>query len=90
MDSVVELLSKLVAIPSVNPMGGDVDPAICYEGRVSDWLEDFFKGLGVEYERIAVAPGRDNVIARLDRPGAGTTILLDAHQEKNPILLQWY
>ena len=85
MESVVELLSKLVAIPSVNPMGGDVDPAICYEGRVSDWLENFFQRLGVDSERISVAPGRDNVVARIDRPGAGTTILLDAHQDTVPV-----
>ena len=30
-------------------------------------------------------PGRHNVIARLDRPGADVTVLLDAHQDTVPV-----
>ena len=84
--TVVEILAKLVSLPSVNPMGGPVDQAICFEGRVSDWLVDFFRSIGAEYERIEVSPGRDNVIARYNSPGADFTILLDAHQDTVPVL----
>jgi acetylornithine deacetylase len=81
----VEILKDLVAIPSVNPMGRDVEgPEYC-EGRLSDYLENFFHRLGVECQRIEVLPGRANVIARLDRPGAATTVLLDAHQDTVPV-----
>ncbi len=83
--TVVDILAKLVSLPSVNPMGGTVDPGICYEGRVSDWLVGFFRLIGATYERIEVRPGRDNVIARYDSPGAKFTILMDAHQDTVPV-----
>src|SRR4051794_20008092 len=54
------------------------------EEKVSDYLEWFFRGLGVPCERQAVSPGRDNVIARYESPGASRTILLDAHQDTVP------
>ena len=83
--TVVDILSELVALPSVNPMGGPADLSICFEGRVSDWLVDFFRAIGATYERIEVSPGRDNVIARYNSPGADFTILLDAHQDTVPV-----
>ncbi len=81
----VDILKDLVAIPSVNPMGRDVAGPQFLETRLSDHLENFFHRLGVECQRIEVLPGRANVIARLDRPGAQTTILLDAHQDTVPV-----
>ena len=67
-------------------MGAEnVDRDIHFEGRLSDWLVLFFDALDVPYERIEVAPGRDNVIARFDSPGSDLTILMDAHQDTVPI-----
>ena len=83
--TVVDILSELVALPSVNPMGGPADLSICFEGRVSDWLVDFFRTIGAAYDRLEVSPGRDNVIARYNSPGADFTILLDAHQDTVPV-----
>ncbi|OAI57527.1 acetylornithine deacetylase [Planctomyces sp. SCGC AG-212-M04] len=83
--SVEEILCRLIAIPSVNPMGRDVEPDIAFEHRMTDWLERFFQSLGVEYERWDVAPGRPNIIARYKAPNSTTTILLDAHQDTVPI-----
>ena len=83
--TVVDILGQLVALPSVNPMGGPADESICFEGRVSDWLVDFFRSIGATYERLEVSPGRDNVIARYESPGADFTILLDAHQDTVPV-----
>ncbi len=80
----VDLLKDLVAIPSVNPMGRDLSGPEFLEGRVSDYLEGVFRKLGARYQRIEVAPGRANVIARLDSPNAKTTVLLDAHQDTVP------
>lgn len=85
MMSSVQILEALVAIPSVNPMGGEVHPEICFEGRVSDWLQQFFESIGTTHERIEVSAGRDNVLARYDSPGADFTILLDAHQDTVPV-----
>ena len=81
----VDILKDLVAIPSINPMGRDVSGPEYLETRLSDYLEKFFKKLGVEYQRIEVLPGRHNLIARLERPGATTTVLLDAHQDTVPV-----
>lgn len=83
-DSVVEILCRLIAIPSVNPMGRDLSGPMFFESRLSDWLMSFFSELGVDCERIEVVPGRDNVIARFDSPGAELTMLLDAHQDTVP------
>jgi acetylornithine deacetylase len=80
----VELLRQLVALPSVNPMGRDLSGAEFLEGRMSDFLESHFRRLGVAYQRIEVAPGRANVIARFDSAGATRTVLLDAHQDTVP------
>lgn len=81
----VEILRNLVAIPSVNPMGRDASGPEFFETRLSDWLVEFFQSLQVPHQRVEVAPGRANVIARLDRTGAMTTILLDAHQDTVPV-----
>jgi acetylornithine deacetylase len=84
MDS-LEILKDLVAIPSVNPMGRDVAGPEFLETRLSEYLVGFFNRLGAECQRIEVLPGRSNVIARLDRTGAATTVLLDAHQDTVPV-----
>lgn len=78
------LLEQLVAIPSVNPMGRNVSGPEYLEGRLTEFLSKFFRDLGVPFEVIEVLPGRCNVIARFDRPGAATTILMDAHQDTVP------
>ena len=80
-----EILCELIAIPSVNPMGRELSGPIYFEQRLSDWLVNFFSSIGAVYERIEVAPGRANVIARYDSPGATRTLLLNAHQDTVPI-----
>jgi succinyl-diaminopimelate desuccinylase len=84
-ETVVDILSTLISIPSVNPMGQNVDGPIYFEGRVSDWLVGFLGSFGAEYERIEVSPGRDNVVARFDAPGSDFTVLMDAHQDTVPV-----
>src|SRR5262245_29135293 len=84
MSRSLELLRQLVAIPSVNPMGRDLSGPEFLEGRMSDFLEAHFRRLGVPCERIEVAPGRANVIARFDSRGAKRTVLLDAHEDTVP------
>ena len=50
------LLRDLVGLPSVNPMGRSLSGPDVYEHRVTDYLEDFFRTLGVPWERQPVAP----------------------------------
>ena len=84
MDAVTRLLSDLVAIPSVNPMGRPLQGAQFLETRMSDYLEQWFRELGVPYERREVSPGRDNLIARYESPRNTKTLLFDAHQDTVP------
>jgi succinyl-diaminopimelate desuccinylase len=84
-ESVTDLLCQLIATPSVNPMGRDLTGPEYFEGRLSDWLAAFFRSFGARYERIEVAPGRANVIARYDAPDSPLTLLLDAHQDTVPV-----
>ena len=55
-----------------------------FEHRVTAYLEDFFRGLGVPFERQPVAPLRDNIVARFEPPGARRTILWEVHQDTVP------
>ena len=80
-----DLLRDLVALPSVNPMGRQVQGPEFHEHQVTAYLESFFKKLGVAYERQAVASGRDNIIARYDSPGGERTVLWEAHQDTVPV-----
>jgi acetylornithine deacetylase len=79
------LLRDLVALPSINPMGRPLQGPDLYEHRVTAYLEDFFRGLGVPYERQPAAPQRENIVARCDLPGARRTLMLEAHQDTVPI-----
>jgi acetylornithine deacetylase len=65
-------------------MGRPLQGAEIFEHQVTAYLEDFFRSLGVSYGRQTIAPQRDNIIARYDRPGAPHTLLLEAHQDTVP------
>jgi acetylornithine deacetylase len=78
------LLRDLVRIPSVNPMGRPLSGPEVYEHRLSAYLEEFFRGLGVPCERQPVAPLRDNVLARYEPGGARSTLVLEVHQDTVP------
>ncbi len=79
------ILRDLVSLPSINPMGRALSGPEFYEHRVSAYLEEFFRGLGVACERQAVAPLRDNVVARTDFQGPRRTVLWEVHQDTVPV-----
>lgn len=81
----VAILADLIRRPSVNPMGRDVSGPEYLEGRVTDWLVQRFSAAGLNWARQPVAPGRDNVLVRLEAtvPNA-PTVLWDAHQDTVP------
>ena len=87
MIDTVEILRELVALPSVNPMGRhDLTPV--GESRLTEYLFTRLTALGLSVGRQTVAPGRDNLWARLDgdKPpeSGGALLLLDAHQDTVP------
>lgn len=85
----MKTLLELVAIPSVNPMGRVESGPPFFETRLTDHLESLLRQLGLRTWRQQVAPGRDNLIARLDGEVAaehgGPLILFDAHQDTVPV-----
>ncbi|NQV25970.1 MAG: DUF4202 family protein, partial [Rhodopirellula sp.] len=66
-------------------MGRDLSGPIYFEARVTEYLRQFFIELGCRHEVIEVSPGRCNVLAKFDSPGATQTFLLDAHQDTVPV-----
>jgi acetylornithine deacetylase/succinyl-diaminopimelate desuccinylase-like protein len=84
VDEVTGLLSELVAIPSVNPMGRPLAGAGFLETRLTDYLEGRFQDLGVPFRRQPIAPGRDNLLAWYEAPESRRTILFDVHQDTVP------
>jgi len=83
----VELLKALIALPSVNPMGGEADPEISFEGRVTEYLIGWSRELGIEPIVHEVEEGRSNVILLWENPhqSESVVILLDAHQDTVPV-----
>ena len=81
----VATLADLVRRPSVNPMGREVSGPEYLEARVTDYLVQRFTSAGLPWARQPVAPGRDNVVARLEAnlPNA-PVVLWDAHQDTVP------
>ena len=86
LPTVTDLLAELVRRPSINPMGRtDIDPALCRERRVTDYLEAQLKSLGVPYRRTEVAPGRCNLTATFTPKFPTIHMLWEAHQDTVPV-----
>lgn len=85
----VQTLSDLIALPSVNPMGRPLSGPEFFEYRVTDYLEKLFQRLKLPYERQTVDVKRDNIVARVDgdvpASEGGPLILFEAHQDTVPV-----
>lgn len=79
-----QLLSDLVALPSVNPAErSDYDTAVYGEARVVDYIETFFCGRDypVAFHRTPVLPGRENLIVDIGSSKGRRTVLLETHAD---------
>jgi acetylornithine deacetylase len=64
----------------------DLPADILYEHRVGAYLEGRLRDLGVAVERQTVRPGRDNLVAVYDPPGAPAfTTVFECHQDTVPV-----
>jgi len=85
----VQTLADLVALPSVNPMGREIEGPEFFEHRVTAYLEALFDRWGLPWVRQRVEPQRENIIARLDGDPmpeqGGAILLLEAHQDTVPV-----
>ncbi|WP_419920301.1 M20 family metallopeptidase [Candidatus Poriferisodalis sp.] len=76
--SMAELLSEMVRIPSVNPMHHGPRSGTVAEAEMANWVAQRAEALGAEVELDEIEPGRPNVYARF----AGRTermLTVDVH-----------
>jgi acetylornithine deacetylase len=84
MRETTRILRDLVALPSVNPMGRALQGPEVFEHQVTAYLEEFFRSLGVAWQRQIVAPLRDNIVAVHEPAGATSTLVFEVHQDTVP------
>jgi acetylornithine deacetylase len=77
-------LRDLVALPSINPMGRPLQGPEIFEYQVTDYLKNFFAGLGVPFHVQEVAPKRSNIVAFFEPPEATSTLIFEVHQDTVP------
>lgn len=78
MTELINLLSELVAIDSVNP---DLAPGGAGEGRMAAYIADWGRDAGLEVHVQEAAPGRPNVILIARGSGGGRSLMLNAHTD---------
>jgi acetylornithine deacetylase/succinyl-diaminopimelate desuccinylase family protein len=76
-ESLFATLADLIAINSVNPQY----PGGPGEGRLAEYIGDYFRKNSIPFEYQTVFEGRPNVIAKLDGKRNGRTLVLEAHMD---------
>ena len=81
-DQLVQLLSDLVSIESINPsMKGSNNG----EAIIGDYIFEYLKSLGLEVERQVALPGRSNIFGRLAGADPRRRLLFEAHLDTMPV-----
>jgi acetylornithine deacetylase len=75
-EDIVDLLSRLVAIDSVNP---SLVPGGAGEAEIAAFVAGWARDAGLEAETLEDTPGRPTVIVRARGSGGGRTLLLCGH-----------
>jgi acetylornithine deacetylase len=75
-DTLVALLSELIAIDSVNP---SLVPGGAGEGEIVAWIAAWAREAGLEVEVLEATPGRPSALVSARGSGAGSTLLLCGH-----------
>jgi acetylornithine deacetylase len=75
-NDILDLLSTLVAIDSVNP---SLVPGGAGEGEIAAFVRDWATAAGLEADVIEGTPGRPSVVVRARGGGGGRTLLLCGH-----------
>ncbi len=79
-----DLLRRLLAIPSINPVFGSDEPQWMGEARLTDFLENWVAQRGWKWLRQEVHPGRENLVALIPaspRSSAKPVTLWEVHQD---------
>ena len=78
--SVIDTLTHLISIPSVNPnySGGSG------EGEIGQWVFDFFERKNLQVVKQPIETGRFNVIVRIPGRTSNRRIVFEAHLDTYP------
>ena len=78
MEAVTKLLSDLVAIPSMNPMGRGRLGKEYSEQSIAEFVLEAMRKASIDGQLQQISPGRPNVIGVVST-GARQTLMLEAH-----------
>ena len=78
MDKLVNLLSELVAIDSVNP---NMSTGKGGEAKIAAFIAKWLEQAGVEVQMIESISGRPNVMGIVHGTGGGKTLMLNGHMD---------
>jgi len=77
-NELVELVSRLVAIDSINP---ELIPGAAGEAEIARFVAEWLERAGLEVAVEEVAPGRPNVVGVARGRGGGRSLMLNAHTD---------
>jgi len=80
MEPVIQLLSELIAIPSVNPMGRNVSGSRYEEKEIAEFIAGVLRKNKIDVQIQEVGQNRPNVIGYVDKKKR-QTLLLEAHMD---------
>jgi succinyl-diaminopimelate desuccinylase len=81
LEEAIKVTQDLIRIPSLNPTIG--------EKEVSNYVERYLKGIGIEVMRKNVLPDRDNIIGRIRGDGQMPPLMIVAHMDTVPLGDGW-
>ncbi len=83
----IDSLSEVVRIPSVNPRypGQVYDDVVGHEGAVSKVFGRHYADLGAEVDLFAIEPGRENAVGRVKGAGGGRSLIYNGHVDVVPV-----
>ncbi len=86
-DEMIDALSEVVRIPSVNPRypGQVYDDVVGHEGAVSKVFGRHYTDLGAEVDLFAIEPGRENAVGVVKGAGGGRSLIYNGHVDVVPV-----
>lgn len=83
----IDALSEVVRIPSVNPKypGQVYDEVVGGEGEVSKAFARHYKAIGAEVDLFAIEPGRENAVGVIKGAGGGRSLIYNGHVDVVPV-----
>ncbi len=80
-DDVADLLTAMVAIPSINPafLKPDLPAEWFCEDRLAGFVAEWLRKAGIEAEIEEVLPGRPNVVARIRGQAGAPSMIWEGH-----------